>query len=63
VSSETTTTAVDADLAELTAALMLGATADGVPHSSCDDWPLIDSVYRCPAVRLTATEHDAGNER
>src|SRR5215469_8391607 len=56
VSSETTTTAVAADLAALTAALMLGASADGVPHSSCDDWPLIDSVYCCPAVRLTATE-------
>ncbi len=56
VSSETTTTAVEADWAALTAALMPGASADGVPHSSCDDWPLIDSVYRCPAVRLTATE-------
>jgi hypothetical protein len=56
VSSDTTTTAVDADWAALTAALMLGASADGVPHSSCDDWPLIDSVYCCPAVRLTATE-------
>src|SRR5258708_5467420 len=56
VSSETTTTAVDADLAAVTAALMPGASADGVPHSSCDDWPLIDSVYCCAAVRLTATE-------
>src|SRR6266853_2707195 len=36
VSSETTTTAVDADAAALTAALMPGASADGVPHSSCD---------------------------
>ena len=56
VSSETTTTAVDAALAVLTAALMPGARADGVPHSSCDDWPLTDSVYRCPAVSWTAAE-------
>src|SRR6266699_2110805 len=54
VSSETTTTAVAADVAALTAALMVGASADGVPHSSCDDWPLIDSVYCCPAVSATA---------
>ena len=56
VSSETTTTAAAADWAALTAALMPGASVAGVPHSSCDDWPLIDSVYCCPAVRLTATE-------
>ena len=56
VSSDTTTIAVDADLAALTAALMSGDSADGVPHSSCDDWPLMDSVYCWPAVRLTATE-------
>src|SRR5258706_2254475 len=56
VSSETTSTAVDADLAALTAALMPGASADGVPHSSCDDWPLIDRVYCCPAVSATAAE-------
>src|SRR5215472_5531841 len=56
VSSETTTTAADADWAALTAALRSGASAAGVPHSNCDDWPLIDSVYCCPAVRLTATE-------
>src|SRR5258708_35723520 len=56
VSSETTTTAVDAALAALTAALMPGASADGVPHSSCDDRPLIDSVYRRPAVSAAATE-------
>src|ERR1700756_242128 len=56
VSSETMTTAAAADWAALTAALMPGARAEGVPHSSCDDWPLIDSVYCCPAVRLTATE-------
>src|SRR5260221_2862335 len=56
VSSETTTTAVDADLAALTAALMPGASADGVPHSSCDDWPLIDRGYCCPAVSATAAE-------
>src|SRR5262249_36495716 len=37
VSSETMTTAVEADATALTAALMPGASADGVPHSSCDD--------------------------
>src|SRR6202035_4884181 len=57
VSSEPTTTAVDADCASLTAALMSGASADGVPQSSCDDWPLIDSVYCCPAVSWTAAEN------
>src|SRR5215469_11668256 len=56
VPSETTTTAADAEVAALTAALMLGASADGVPHSSCEDWPLIDRLYCCPAVRLTAAE-------
>jgi hypothetical protein len=56
VSSETTTTAVEADWAALTAALMPGASAEGVPHSSCEDWPLIDSVYCCPAVSWTAAE-------
>src|SRR6266851_9680189 len=57
VSSETTTTAVAAARAALTAALMPGASADGVPHSSCDDAPLIDSVYCWPAVKSTATEY------
>src|SRR5579859_87274 len=57
VSSETTTTAVDADWAALTAALITGASADGVPQSSCDDSPLIDSVYCCPAVSWTAAEY------
>ena len=57
VSSDTTTTATDADLAAATAALMPGASADGVPHSSCDESPLIDSVYVWPLVRLTATEY------
>src|SRR5580704_6086368 len=56
VSSETTTTATDADLAAAAAALMPGASADGVPHSSCDESPLIASVYVWPLVRLTATE-------
>ena len=56
VSSETTTTAADADLAAVTAAVMPGASADGVPHSSCDDAPLIDSAYFWPAVSCTATE-------
>ena len=56
MSSETTTTATEADLAALTAAAMPGASADGVPHSSCDESPLIDSVYVWPLVRLTATE-------
>ena len=37
VSSETTTTAALADWGALTAALMPGASAVGVPHSSCDD--------------------------
>src|SRR6266700_6102464 len=50
VSSETTTTAVDAALAALTAALMPGASADGVPHSSWEELPLIDSLYCWPAV-------------
>src|SRR5712691_10532994 len=40
VSSETTTTATDADLAALAAAVMPGARADGVPQSSCDEAPL-----------------------
>src|SRR5271169_1223259 len=57
VSSDTTTTATDADLAAATAALMPGASADGVPHSSCDESPLIASVYVWPLVRLTATEY------
>ena len=51
VSSETTTTAVDADFAAATAAVMPGASADGVAHSSCEVSPLIDSVYLVPAVR------------
>ena len=50
VSSDTTTTATCADLAAATAALMPGASADGVPHSSCEEAPLIDSVYVLPAV-------------
>src|SRR6516165_11838412 len=50
VSSDTTTTATDADLAASAAAKMPGASADGVPHSSCDEAPLIDSVYGFPAV-------------
>src|SRR5579859_261324 len=57
VSSDTTTTAVVADLAALTAALMPGASADGVPHSNCEDWPLMDSAYCCPAVSWTAAEY------
>src|SRR6266851_7390502 len=57
VSSDTTTTATDADLAAATAALRPGASADGVPHSSCDESPLIDSVYCWPAVKSTATEY------
>ncbi len=56
VSSETTTTAADADLAAATAALIEGASADGVAHSSCEESPLIDSVYVCPAVSCTAAE-------
>ena len=56
VSSETTTTATDADLAALTAAAIPGASAEGVPHSSWEEAPLIDTVYVLPAVRLTATE-------
>ena len=56
VSSETTTTAVEAVLAAATAALMPGASADGVPQSSCDESPVIESVYVVPAVRFTATE-------
>src|SRR5579862_5915954 len=58
VSSDTTTTATFADLAAETAASMPGASADGVPHSSCDEGPgpVIDSVYVWPLVRLTAAE-------
>src|SRR6202035_1501322 len=37
VSSDTTTTAVDAALAAATAAVKPGASADGVPHSSCEE--------------------------
>ena len=44
VSSETTTTAVDAAFAAATAAVMSGARSDGVAHSSCEESPLIDSV-------------------
>src|SRR5580698_3110624 len=44
VSSDTTTTAVEADLAAATAAAMPGASADGVPHSSALESPLIASV-------------------
>src|SRR6266568_2668541 len=57
VSSDTTTTATDADLAAGTAAAMPGASADGVPHSSCDESPLTDSWYVWPAVSGTATEY------
>src|SRR5579863_5278063 len=57
VSSDTTTTATDADWAAATAAEIEGASADGVPQSSCDDWPLIDTVYCCPAVSWTAAEN------
>src|SRR5579863_3408658 len=57
VSSETTTTAVDADWAALTAAAIPGAREDGVPHSSCEEAPLMASVYVVPAVSRTATEY------
>src|ERR1039457_104063 len=57
VSSETTTTAVCAVLAALTAAVMPGASADGVSQSSWDESPLIERVYLVPAVRFTATEY------
>src|SRR5581483_1659496 len=43
VSSETTTTAVLAERAAATAAAMPGASADGVPHSSALEAPLIAS--------------------
>ena len=49
VASDTTTTATDADLAADTAAAMPGASDDGVPHSSCEESPLIDSLYVWPA--------------
>ncbi len=57
VSSDTTTTATDAAFAAETAALIPGASADGVPHSSCDESPLIDSWYVWPAVSCTAAEY------
>jgi len=44
-------------LAAAAAALMPGASADGVPHSSCDESPLIDTWYVWPAVSGTATEY------
>src|SRR5579859_2216073 len=56
VSSDTTTTAADADLAAVTAALMPGARKDGVPHSSCEEAPLMARVYVFPAVSWTAAE-------
>src|SRR3984885_2198134 len=57
VSSATTTTAVDAARAAFAAAVMPGASAVGVPHSSADEAPLMDRVYVVPAVRSTATEY------
>ena len=36
---------------------MPGASADGGPHSSCEEAPLIASVYVWSLVRLTATEY------
>ena len=58
VSSDTTTTAVDADLAAVTAAAMPGARSDGVAQVSALDgpWPETDNVCG-PAVRFTATEY------
>ena len=41
VSSDTTTTAVDADLATATAWLIPGASADGVAQGRADELPLI----------------------
>ena len=59
VSSETTTTAVEADLAAATAASMPGFRAEGVPQLRLLDCPppLVASVYRWPATRSTATEN------
>ena len=56
VSSETTTTAASDDLAAATASLIPGASADGVPHRSLSESPLMFSEYVCPATRSTATE-------
>ena len=59
VSSDTTTTAVAADLAAATACAMPDARSDGVAQLRLADGPppLSVSVYFCPAWRLTATEY------
>src|ERR1700719_2947645 len=49
VSSDTTTTAVEAARAAFTASAMPGASAD--------EAPLIDSLYVCPLVSCTAAEY------
>ena len=57
VSSDTTTTAVDADLAADTAEAMPGARSDGLAQvSALTRAPVSDRVYCWPWVRFTATE-------
>jgi len=58
VSSDTTTTAVDAALAAATARAIPGARSDGVAQvSRADEPPDSRSAYLWPARRLTPTEY------
>src|ERR1700757_4650066 len=58
VSSDTTTTAVEADLAAATACAICGARSDGMAQLRLAEGPLPDSwsLYVWPATRFTPTE-------